>query len=59
MKIKKIKLTQDLLLGDMLIPAGTELEGFKDENDHKIFHCTGWWSVPDEYFEKKSNKEIL
>ena len=57
MKIKKIKLTQDLLLDSVLISAGTELEGFKDENDYKIFHYTGWWSVPEKYFKKKFQEE--
>jgi len=51
MKTKEIKVIKELKLDNVLIPIGKELTGFKDEKDYKIFHHTGWWSVPNEYFE--------
>jgi hypothetical protein len=49
----EMKLIQDLKLDNVLIKTNEELTALKvTDKWYKVFHRTGWWKVPSEYFEK-------
>jgi len=42
----------DLKLDDVSIKAGTKVTALKvNDKWYKVYHHTGWWKVPAEYFE--------
>ncbi len=50
----KAKLIQDLKLDNVLIKTNEEVTALKVTDEwYKVFHSTGWWKVPSEYFEKR------
>jgi hypothetical protein len=50
--VTRIQTTKHLKLAGCDIPPGTYLDTIKVNADtYKVFHHTGWWAVPIEYFE--------
>jgi hypothetical protein len=44
--IKKLKLTETLILDGHVLPVGSYVDGIKvNKNTFKIFHHTGWWKI--------------
>ena len=50
--VKKHKLIKELILDGVVEPVGNEVHALKVTTDmYKVFHRTGWWAIPAEYFE--------
>lgn len=52
MDAEKYELIRDIKLDNTVIEKGTALHATKvDDDTYYVFHFTGWWAVPKEYFE--------
>ncbi len=49
----EMELVKDLILDNVLIKINEKVTAIKSTNEwYKVFHYTGWWKVPAQYFEK-------
>jgi len=53
MNLEKVRLVRDIMFDWIVVEKGSELDAIKvNEDTYKVFHATGWWAVPKEYFEE-------
>jgi hypothetical protein len=52
MNVEKVRLIKDINFDNIIEKEGNKLHAIKiTEEVYKVFHFTGWWVVPKEYFE--------
>jgi len=53
-EIIELVLVKDIMLDWIIEKRGTPLHAIKVNDDtYKVFHFTGWWAIPKEYFEEE------